>query len=141
MSNSQGDAICSQWLSAIIDTFHRNKEHADQAIAQLSEEKLRLSLDAETNSVAVIMKHIAGNLRSRWLDFLEADGEKLNRERDQEFIDDYAGREEILGDWEAGWQVLFDELEKLQPGDLLREITIRGHQISVPHAITRPMSH
>ncbi len=141
MPNFQEDAIGLQWLSATVDTFRLNKEHADQAIVQMGDENLRLSLDFETNSVAVIMKHVAGNLRSRWTNFLESDGEKINRNRDQEFIDDYNNREEILNDWEAGWQVLFDGLEKLQPNDLLREITIRGHRLSVPHAIARSMSH
>ena len=141
MPDSQNDATGTAWLAAIIDTFHQNKEHADQTIAQLPDDKLRLSLDAETNSVAVIMKHVAGNLRSRWKGFLESDGEKPDRARDQEFIDDYADREAILNDWEEGWQVLFDELAKLQPSDISREITIRGHQLSVPHAIARSMSH
>lgn len=135
------DLIGEVWLTAIIDTWRRNKEHADSAIAQLTDEQLRQSLDPETNSVAVVMKHVAGNLRSRWTDFLTSDGEKPDRDRDREFIDDYADRAAILADWESGWQVLFDELGRLRPDDLLREVAIRGCALSVPHAIARSISH
>lgn len=129
------------WLEETVDTWRRNKAHADAAIAQLDEAQLRRSLDPEVNSVAVVMKHVAGNLRSRWVNFLTADGEKADRNRDGEFVDDYPDRDAILADWEDGWRVLFDELAKLRPDDMARTITIRGAQLSVPAAILRSICH
>ena len=129
------------WLRATIETFRRNKEHADAAIAQLSFEQLRFTLHPELNSVAVILKHVAGNLRSRWTDFLEADGEKRDRNRDGEFIDDYPDREALIADWESGWNTLFESLEALRPEDALREVTIRGASLTVPAAVQRSITH
>lgn len=137
MENS-GEAI---WLQATIDTFHRNKEHADAAIEQLTFEQLRVPLDPEINSVAVVMKHIAGNLRSRWTDCLQADGEKPDRDRDGEFTDDYPDRETLLADWESGWRTLFEALGDLRPDDALREVVIRGAPLTLPHAVQRSLTH
>lgn len=102
---------------------------------------MRVALHPELNSVAVVMKHVAGNLRSRWVDFLSDDGEKPNRNRDGEFVDDYADREAMIADWEDGWRVLFKELGRLQPDDALRLVEIRGAELTVPEAIFRSMSH
>ncbi|QDT70286.1 DinB superfamily protein [Planctomycetes bacterium MalM25] len=129
------------WLQATIDTLRKNKALADSAIEQLSLEQLRVSLHPELNSIAVIMKHVAGNLRSRWTDFLEADGEKPERNRDGEFIDDYADRQAILDDWESGWATLFAALGRLTPADLGREVPIRGCPHPVPLAIQRSITH
>lgn len=131
----------TQWIGAALDTLRRNKTHADAAIAQVSDEGLRVALHPETNSIAVIMKHVAGNLRSRWTAFLTSDGEKADRDRDGEFVDDYADRAAILADWESGWWVAFDELARLTPEDAGREVVIRGHRLSVPHAVDRSMCH
>ncbi|MEQ8847023.1 DUF1572 family protein [Botrimarina sp.] len=135
------DAAGRIWLDETITTWRRNKEHADAAIAQLDEAQLRRSLDPEVNSVAVVMKHVAGNLRSRWVDFLTSDGEKPDRRRDSEFVDDYPDRDAMIADWEDGWRVLFDELAKLRPDDALRQVEIRGAKLPVPAAILRSICH
>ncbi|MEN0110358.1 MAG: DinB family protein [Planctomycetota bacterium] len=129
------------WLAETITIWRRNKETADKAIAQLSERQLRASLHPELNSVAVVMKHVAGNLRSRWRDFLTSDGEKPDRNRDNEFVDDYPDRDAMVADWEAGWRVLFDSLAELEPDDTGRRVAIRGEEISVPQAILRSITH
>src|SRR3954454_13034611 len=108
----------NEFLAAIINAFEANKRLADQAVEQVAEEKLHVALDANTNSVAVIMKHVAGNLRSRWTDFLTTDGEKPWRNRDDEFVDTFATRDELLAYWESGWRRLFDTLAALTPADL-----------------------
>lgn len=109
------ESVGELWLRATIDTFHGSKDHADAAIAQLSEQQMRRPLDPEINSVAVVMKHVAGNLRSRWADFLTSDGEKTDRGRDSEFVDDFPDRGAMLADWDDGWRVLSDTLESLHP--------------------------
>lgn len=129
------------WLAETITVWRRNKDLADRAIAQLSDEQLRRALDREVNSVAVVMKHVAGNLRSRWTDFLTADGEKPDRHRDNEFVDDYADRPAMLADWEDGWRVLFEQLDALRPEDVGRTVKIRGESLSVPQAILRSITH
>lgn len=129
------------WLTETITIWRRNKQVADAAIAQLSETPLRQSLDPEVNSVAVVMKHVAGNLRSRWTEFLTTDGEKPDRHRDNEFIDDYECRDAMLADWEDGWRVLFETLEALRPEDASDMVEIRGERISVPQAILRSITH
>lgn len=129
------------WLVAVLESWRSNKELADKAIAQLDDGQLRRSLDPSINSVAVVMKHVAGNLRSRWTHFLTTDGEKPSRRRDREFVDDYTDRQAMLEDWESGWAVLFEELEQLTEEDCTREVTIRGHKLSVPLAIMRSLAH
>lgn len=139
---SDGEASVGRlWLDELILIWRRNKDSADAAIVQLSDEQLHLSLDPEVNSVAVVMKHVAGNLRSRWTDFLTSDGEKSDRDRDDEFVDDRLDRAAILARWEAGWAILFDQLNALAPDDLLREVEIRGERLSVPQAALRSITH
>ena len=128
-------------LTGFIGAFRYHKDLADRAIAQVSDANLRVALDANTNSIAVIMKHIAGNLRSRWTDFLTADGEKPWRNRDQEFIDSYSSRTELLDDWESGWTCLFDSLHALAAVDLAKSVAIRGERMSVPMAACRSLGH
>ena len=129
------------FLAACIDSFRTNKRLADRAIAQVDDEHLRIPLDEQTNSIAVIMKHVAGNLRSRWTDFLASDGEKPDRNRDDEFVDTFASRDEILAYWEQGWARLFATLESLGNDDLARTVTIRGEPHIVPLAIARSLGH
>ena len=126
---------------AVLDAFRSHKRLADRAIAQLEFEQLRRPLDPTVNSIAVIMKHVAGNLRSRWTDFLTSDGEKPWRNRDDEFVDDFADREQLLERWESGWSRLFETLEQLGPDDLPRTVSIRGEPHSVPLAMTRSLAH
>lgn len=128
-------------LDALIKTFAAQKHLADSAIRQLNEEQLRAPLDANTNSVCVIMKHIAGNLRSRFTDFLTADGEKPWRDRDDEFVDTFSSRDHMLEEWEAGWAVLTESLRGLNPDDLLATVMIRGESHTVPLALFRALAH
>jgi uncharacterized damage-inducible protein DinB len=117
------------------------KRIADKAIAQLSDEQLYSQIDPESNSIAVIMKHIAGNMRSRWTDFLTTDGEKPDRNRDSEFEQPPATRVELIEMWESGWRILFGALEPLTDSDLPRRITIRSEPHSVMQAINRQVAH
>src|SRR6185436_18135399 len=106
------------FLAAIVNAFEANKRLADRAVAQVPDDRLHTALDANTNSVAVIMKHVAGNLTSRWTDFLTTDGEKPWRDRDDEFAAAFADRAELLAAWEAGWACLLTALRALTPDDL-----------------------
>ncbi len=129
------------FLEAALTALRSNKGYADKAVAQLPDDKLHVALDANTNSIAVIMKHVAGNLLSRWTDFLTTDGEKPWRNRDDEFVDTFTDRAELLAYWESGWQRFFETLESLTPDDLLRTVVVRGEPHSVPLAIERSLAH
>jgi hypothetical protein len=129
------------WIEGALKALRSNKDWADKAIAQVADEKLRASLDPNTNSIAVIMKHVAGNLLSRWTDFLATDGEKPWRNRDDEFVDTFVTRDELIVYWDSGWKRLLDTLESLAPDDLARTVTIRGEPHSVPLAIERSLAH
>ncbi|MGE3808311.1 MAG: DUF1572 family protein [Gemmataceae bacterium] len=128
-------------IDGALVAFQSNKNWADKAIAQLPDEQLHIALDPHTNSIAVIMKHIAGNLLSRWTDFLTTDGEKPWRNRDDEFVDTFSSRGELTAYWESGWQRLFDALASLTPLDLGKTVTIRGEPHSVPLALQRALAH
>ena len=114
---------------------------AERAIVQLSDDQLHVRLDAEANSVAMLMQHLAGNMRSRWTDFLTTDGEKPWRQRDREFEPPLLTREALLASWETGWQTLFDALARLTDDDLTRTVTIRGEGQTVLSALTRQLAH
>ena len=133
MINYKTDAIAS---------FRRYKQMAEKAIEQLADEEFFIVIDPESNSVAIIVKHIAGNLHSRWRDFLTTDGEKPDRRRDTEF-EFYADdtRSSLMNFWETGWQTLFDSLEPLTEADLAKTVTIRGEPHSVIEAINRQLTH
>jgi hypothetical protein len=131
----------TSYLMDSLDLFRYYKNLAERAMAQVSDEQLTTILDSETNSIAVIVKHMAGNMRSRWTDFLASDGEKPDRDRDSEFEDAPAGREAVLALWERGWQCLFSALEPLSEPDLQRTVTIRGEAHSVMQAINRQVAH
>ena len=129
------------YLTDVRVQFEKMKQLAEGAIAQVTDDQLLVSLDPESNSLAVIMKHMAGNLRSRFTDFLSTDGEKPNRDRDGEFEVDRATREQILADWESGWKVLFATLQTLTADDLLRDVFIRAERHSVIQALDRQLTH
>lgn len=133
--------IVENYLSDAIGSFRNYKKLAERAIEQVSDEEFLTAIDDEANSIAVVVKHIAGNLRSRWSDFLTSDGEKPDRNRDAEFelIDDT--RESLMQFWDDGWQVLFGALEPLSPEDFSKTITIRGEPHSVVEAINRQLTH
>ncbi len=133
--------ITAEFLSAAMNAFEPNKRLADRAVVQVADEKLHFALDENTNSIAVIMKHVAGNLLSRWTDFLTTDGEKPWRNRDDEFVDSFGSRQEILDYWEGGWACLFGALKSLKPDDLAKTVLIRGEPHSVPLALERSLGH
>ena len=118
------------------------KQQADKALAQTSDADFFATLDSEANSIALIMKHMAGNMRSRWTDFLTTDGEKPDRDRDSEFESASADtRASITAQWEDGWNCLFAAIAPLLPGDLSRTVHVRGEAHSVLEAITRQTTH
>lgn len=131
----------TSYLQDSISLFRQYKGLADKAIQQLSDEQLLTALDVEMNSIAVIVKHMTGNMRSRWTDFLTTDGEKPFRQRDTEFVDPPQTRAALLDRWEQGWKCLFDALEPLTDQDLARTVTIRGEKHSVMQAINRQLTH
>ena len=133
--------IAAEFLSAAINAFEANKRLADRAVAQVADDKLHVALDANTNSIAVIMKHVAENLLSRWTDFLTTDGEKPWRQRDDEFVDSFGSRGELLELWERGWGCLLETLANLKPEDLGKTVLIRGEPHSVPLALERSLGH
>jgi hypothetical protein len=128
-------------LSAAIEEFHKIKKLADKSIEQLSDEQLHTTIDPEANSVAVLMRHMAGNMRSRWVNFLTSDGEKPDRMRDREFEDPGQSHAELLAEWEHGWKCLFEALSPLTDADLQRSVMIRGEAHSVYKAISRQVAH
>ena len=133
--------IATEVISAAINAFEANKRLADRALAQVPDDKLHVALDANTNSIAVIIKHVAGNLLSRWTDFLTTDGEKPWRKRDGEFLDSFKSRAELLEFWERGWACLLKTLGSLTPEDLGKTVFIRGEPHSVPLALERSLGH
>ena len=131
----------SEFVSGALVTLQRNKNWAEQAIQQTSNENMHKPITADTNSIVVIMKHISGNLKSRWTDFLTTDGEKEWRDRDNEFVDDFTSREQLMAVWNEGWDCFVDSLENLTDEDLTKTIKIRGEDHSVPLAIQRSLTH
>jgi uncharacterized damage-inducible protein DinB len=131
----------TSYLKDAIDLFRYYKRLADGAIAQCPDDKLCAEIDPESNSVSIIVKHMAGNMRSRWSNFLTTDGEKPDRRRDTEFEDAPATRAEVMALWDAGWNYLFDALTSLTDADLSRTVTIRTEPHSVTQAINRQVAH
>jgi uncharacterized protein DUF1572 len=131
----------TSYLKDSIGVFHYYKKLGERAMAQCPDEALFTTLGAESNSIAIIVKHMAGNMRSRWTDFLTTDGEKPDRNRDTEFEAPAATRVELLEMWERGWELLFGALEPLSDTHLTRTITIRTEPHSVMQAINRQVAH
>jgi hypothetical protein len=117
------------------------KNLADRALAQCPDQALFTTLDPESNSVAIIVKHMAGNMRSRWTDFLTSDGEKPDRNRDTEFENPPQTRADLLAIWEQGWKCLFDALDPLTDSDMSRTVLIRTEPHAVMQAINRQIAH
>jgi hypothetical protein len=129
-------------LALVTAEFRRLKKLSEDAVAQVPDGDLTVMLDAESNSIAIVMKHMAGNLRSRFTDFLTTDGEKPDRNRDAEFeIEGPLDRDAMLAHWERGWTTLFAILDELSTSDLLRDIYIRGERHTVLQALTRALTH
>ncbi len=121
--------------------FRKYKKMAEDAIGQIDVDQFFRALDSESNSVALIVKHIAGNQRSRWTNFLTTDGEKPDRDRDREFETAGESKESLIARWEAGWRLLFDALAPLTDADLARVIFIRTEPHTVMQAINRQLTH
>lgn len=124
-----------------IEAFRNYKKLAERAIEQVNEDEYFRAIDEESNSLAVIVKHIGGNLRSRWTDFLTTDGEKADRQRDSEFVSDADTRESLDALWETGWNALFGTLESLKIEDFSRTVKIRGEDYTVVRAMNRSLAH
>jgi hypothetical protein len=131
----------TSYLEESLAVLRQYKQLAERAIAQVTDEQLLTALDEEMNSIAILVKHMAGNMRSRWTDFLTSDGEKPNRNRDNEFIEPHKTRRELMQLWEEGWARVFSALEPLSDADLTRTVIIRGEPHSVMQAITRQLAH
>jgi len=136
------ESLATHYLEDSIASLRAYKKLAEKALDQLSDDEFFITLDPESNSVAVIMKHMAGNMFSRWTDFLTTDGEKPNRNRDMEFvIDPKAGNDAVLEYWQSGWQCVFEALEPLTAEDLGKKVLIRGEEHTVIQAINRQLMH
>jgi hypothetical protein len=135
-------SVAAHWLEDVVLQFHKYKALGDGALAQVEDADFFRTLDPESNSIAIVVKHLAANLRSRWTDFLTTDGEKPDRHRDTEFERDGADtRESLLAGWEAGWTLLFAALAPLSEKDLLAEVPIRGEPHTVMQAVHRQLTH
>ena len=135
---------------AIVENYHKDavaamrayKKLAEKAIAQLKDDEFFVTLDEEANSVAVVMKHMAGNMISRWTDFITSDGEKPDRNRDMEFvIEAQTTKDDVLAYWERGWKCVFDAIEPLTPEDFGKRVMIRGQEHTIVQAINRQLMH
>ena len=133
--------LAPHYLDEIRRQFRGHKRLGEGAIAQLNDEELFVALDPESNSIAVIVKHLAGNMRSRFTDFLTTDGEKPDRHRDQEFELIPTTRAEVMRWWEQGWDHVFSAIEPLKPEDVTRTVTVRGEPHSVLQALNRQVAH
>jgi len=133
--------IAQTYLQVVQKRFQSVKELGDKTLAQMEEAQLHWAYNEESNSIAVIVKHISGNMVSRWTDFLTTDGEKPTRNRDDEFEDSLHTKEAIISAWDKGWQVLLEALASLTESDLQGHVTIRGERLAVIDAIERQMAH
>jgi uncharacterized damage-inducible protein DinB len=131
----------TSYIEDSLGIFSYYKKLAERAMEQLSDDQLLTVLDEESNSIAIIIKHMAGNMLSRWTDLLTSDGEKPGRDRDAEFSDPPATREALLKLWEEGWRCVLGTMESLSETDLGRTVTIRGEAHSVMQAINRQVAH
>src|SRR4051812_4419044 len=126
-------AIEKIFLQESIKSFRGLKSNAEKAMEQISDDGMHWTYNEESNSIAIIMKHMAGNMISRWTDFLTTDGEKENRNRDSEFEDHFKSRGELMEFWSKGWKIFLDTLESLKEEDLLKTVFIRKE----PHTVIR----
>jgi len=133
--------IDATYLTDIRRTFRNYRGLAERALAQTSDGNLFTAIDADANSIAVVMQHIAGNLRSRFQEFLTADGEKPDRDRDLEFEPQPLSRDELVARWSAAWEIVLGELDRLSPADLERTIHIRNEPFAVVEALNRSAAH
>ncbi len=134
--------LAVHYLDEIKRQLRGHKRMAEAAMAQLEDKEFFVTIDLESNPVAVLVKHIAGNARSRFTDFLSSDGEKPNRFRDQEFeLSGKTSRDEVMRWWEQGWSIVFSTLNSLKPKDVMRTVTIRQEPHTVMQALSRALAH
>lgn len=133
--------VTELYLLETFKSFKGLKSTVESAISQLSDDEIHFIPSSESNSVAIIIKHLAGNMISRWTDFLTSDGEKPDRNRDNEFIDDIKNKDELIMHWNKAWINLFDTINSLKEEDLLKEVFIRGEAHAVIRAINRQLVH
>jgi Protein of unknown function (DUF1572) len=131
----------TSYIDDALTLFRHYKTMGERAMQQVNDQQLFALLDDESNSIAIIVKHMTGNMRSRWTEFLTSDGEKPNRNRDSEFVDPPSTREALIKQWEDGWNCVFLAIEPLADSDLGRTVTIRGEAHSVMQAINRQLTH
>ncbi len=129
------------WLEEIKDQYRQQKKMCERAAAQVSDEDFFVVLGRNPLSIAILMKHLGGNLRSRWRDFLTTDGEKPDRDRESEFSVEGETRASIEESWQAGWRIALDAIDDLRPEDLERTVTIRGEPHTVVQALQRGLAH
>jgi uncharacterized protein DUF1572 len=140
-NDSMALEFTTSYLKDSVEVLHYYKKLAERAIAQVPDDALLAAPDAESNSIAVIVKHLAGNMRSRFTDFLTSDGEKPDRRRDTEFETPPKTRAELLAMWESGWQIVFGALTPLTEAQLTQRVFIRSEAHSVMQAINRQLAH
>lgn len=131
----------TSYLADSVSLFRYYKGLGERAMSQLADEQLFEVLDPEMNSIAIIAKHMTGNMRSRWTDFPDADGEKPGRDRDAEFTDPPVSREALMHMWEDGWACVFTALQPLSEADMARVATIRGERHSIMQCVNRQVAH
>ena len=133
--------MSSSFLKSSLLQFRYYKELGEKTIEQVPKPKLSWQINNETNSINTIVKHLSGNMVSRWTDFLHSDGEKESRNRDEEFEDTIKSKEELMKIWEKGWRVLFDAIEELTDEDLSKICYIRNEGHTVTECINRQLCH
>jgi hypothetical protein len=131
----------TEYLKSARKIFSDYKRMAEKTMEQLSEKQLYWAPDKESNSIAIIAKHLWGNMRSRWTNFLTEDGEKPWRNRDTEFEMDWKGRDTLMQKWEEGWQIMFNTIDSLKETDLDKTVLTRDEQNTVLEAINRQIAH
>ena len=129
------------FIEAVLETLRYQRRLVEGAVGQLSDAQIRQAIAPGTNTIAVVLKHLAGNLRSRWTDFLTTDGEKPDRERESEFSDDGLSRDAAMARWAAAWEIMFRQVDALSAADLGKTVFIRGQAHTVPRAICRALDH
>lgn len=131
----------NEYLSVALNNFRTYKSIADKALEQITEEQFHYQIDDESNSISIIMQHMIGNARSRFIDFFTSDGEKPNRHRDQEFLEQKLTKDQLLNEWNDAWQIVFDLLESMNDDDLKKIVSIRNEKQSALKAINRQIAH
>ena len=134
-------SLSEKYLTSAIKEFHRYKAMGDKTFARLNDQEIHRRSNDESNSIAIIAKHMVGNMLSRWTNFLTEDGEKPWRERDAEFEDPYSSKKEMLEAWEKGWQCVFDALDTIDESNFQNDFFIRGEKHNIFEAVNRQLAH